>query len=75
MTVTLSDEDYLRLLEAAELDDMLLWCETCGAWIDRNDPRAASTEDYEGCWFGATRDPNYEKSCVREARPGRKQLE
>lgn len=51
----LSVKDYDRLLIAAEGDDMLLWCETCGAWIDRDDPAAAHTEDFDGCWKAATR--------------------
>lgn len=51
--VVLSVEDYDRLLIAAEADDMLLWCETCGAWIDRDDEAAAHTEDFIGCWKAA----------------------
>ena len=53
MPVTLSHEDYLRLLDAAEGDDMLTRCETCDAWLDGDDSRAASIEDFEGCWFAA----------------------
>lgn len=48
--VTIPLADYRRLLEAAECDDRLIWCETCGAWIDHDDPAAASTDDYTGCW-------------------------
>lgn len=42
--------DYDRLLMAAESDDMIVRCETCGAWLDRDDPACAPTEDYAGCW-------------------------
>lgn len=74
MSVTLSDADYLRLLEAAELDDMIAWCETCGAWIDRNDPRLASVEGFDGCWFAATFRERDRGMCLRESRPGKKQF-
>lgn len=42
--------DYERLLMAAESDDMLIWCETCGAWLDSDDEACATTADYRGCW-------------------------
>ena len=47
--------DYRRLLEGAESDDMIVHCETCGAWLDRDDEACASTDDYTGCWKVATR--------------------
>lgn len=48
-------EDYRRLLESTESDGMIVSCETCGAWLDRDDPACASTDDYTGCWKVATR--------------------
>ena len=54
-SVTIPLADYKRLLEAAIADDMIVWCETCGAWLDREDPACASTEDFTGCWKAATR--------------------
>lgn len=49
-TVTIPMADYRRLLQLVEFDDMLVICETCGAWLDRDDPATASTDDYNGCW-------------------------
>lgn len=49
-TVTIPRSDYERLLKAAESDDMIVICETCGAWLDRDDPATATTDDYIGCW-------------------------
>jgi hypothetical protein len=48
--VTIPLADYDRLLQLVELDDMLITCEVCGAWIDRDDPACATVEDFEGCW-------------------------
>lgn len=75
MAVTLSDEDYLRLLTAAEGDDMLVWCERCGAWLDRDDPRASTAGDVEGCWFSVTLREQDKGTCVREQRPGRQDIQ
>ena len=61
--IVLSAEDYERLLEAAEADDMLIWCETCGAWIDRNDEAAAHIEDFHGRWKAATGNPRWGHLC------------
>jgi hypothetical protein len=47
-------DDYKRLLEAAELDDMIVHCETCGAWLDRDDPATCTADDFTGCWKAAT---------------------
>ena len=46
--------DYARLLEAAELDDMIIRCEGCGAWLDRDDPATCTAADVSGCWAYAT---------------------
>lgn len=47
-TVTIPAADYRRLLEASEGDDMIVRCETCGAWLTRDE--AAPVEDFTGCW-------------------------
>ena len=75
VSVTLSDEDYQRLLLAAEADDMIVWCERCGAWLDRDDPRTATSEDIEGCWFSVTLLEEHKNTCVRECRPARQALD
>ena len=49
--VLLSHAEYRRLLIAAEGDDSIIWCERCGAWLDHNDPAAATiVSEYRGCW-------------------------
>lgn len=48
--ITIPLADYKRLLEAAESDDMIVRCETCGAWLDLDDPATAFLDDYTGCW-------------------------
>jgi hypothetical protein len=62
-TVTIPLADYERLLDAASGDDMIVYCETCGAWLDRADPGTATTEAFTGCWKAATRDSKYDKTC------------
>ena len=62
-TVTIPLADYNRLLECAEMDDMIVWCETCGAWIDRNDDACATSDDFNGCWKAATCDSKYDHLC------------
>lgn len=57
-TITIPLSDYKRLLEAAEGDDMIVKCETCGAWLDRDDP-----DDFTGCWKMATRDEKHTHLC------------
>lgn len=59
----ISAEDYDRLLMGAETDDMLVECERCGAWLDREDEAVASTDDYTGCWKSATGRPKDEHLC------------
>lgn len=51
--VTIPLADYERLLRAAEGDDMLVICETCGAWLDRDDPATCTADDFTGCWKAA----------------------
>jgi hypothetical protein len=46
--------DYKRLLEATESDDMIVRCEVCGAWLDRDDPATATLDDFTGCWKAAS---------------------
>jgi hypothetical protein len=53
-TVTIPLADYERLLELVELDDMLVTCEVCGAWLDRDDKGTASVQDFNGCWKAAS---------------------
>ena len=58
--VVLSAADYDRLLMAAEADGMIDWCETCGAWLDRDDVACAHLEEYRGCWKIASADRDTE---------------
>ena len=51
------------MLDAAGLDDLIVWCEVCGAWLDVTDPATASLEDFTGCWKAATRDAKYDHLC------------
>ena len=60
-TVTIPLEDYKRLIDGAGADGMIVFCETCGAWLDREE--AATTEDYTGCWKAATCDSRYDDTC------------
>lgn len=62
-TITIPLADYKRLLDAAADDDMLAWCEVCGAWIDRNDEAYATTDEFTGCWKVATRRKRDEHLC------------
>lgn len=55
-TITLTREEYERLLEAAESDDAIVWCERCGAWMTRDE--AAPVEDVIGCWRWLLDRPN-----------------
>lgn len=59
--MVISQADYRRLVSAAHCDDTIVWCETCGAWLDADE--AASNEDYTGCWKAATHDPKYDGTC------------
>jgi hypothetical protein len=55
--------DYQRLLLAAEADGMIVRCEVCGAWLDRDDPACAVLDDFTGCWKAATLDPANDHLC------------
>jgi len=53
--ITIPAAEYQRLVEAALAgDDMLIRCEKCGAWLDRDEPGTASVDDFSGCWWSAT---------------------
>ena len=62
-TVTIPLADYKRLLEALEGDDMIVRCETCGAWLDRDEEACAITDDFTGCWKAATHSAKYDHLC------------
>lgn len=76
MSVTLSDDEYDRLLESAENDLDLHWCEVCGAWLTSEE--AATVPDFTGCWWeamGGTR-PKDKDTCVRHrGRPKMREAE
>ena len=61
--VTLSATDYQRLLLAAQSDDMIGWCDQCGAWMCRDDPTWVDTEDWRGCMWSATGEERYRGDC------------
>lgn len=71
--MNLADDDYRRLLDAVE--GRVAICEVCGAWLDYDDTRLASLEDFVGCWWGATRREQDRATCVREARAPRPSTE
>lgn len=48
--VTISIDEYKRLLLATECDDMIVICEGCGAWIDRDEPAFCTADEVAGCW-------------------------
>lgn len=53
--VTLTSDEYRRLLAASELDDMIARCDQCGAWMDKDEPAYfASDEDFVSCCKYAT---------------------
>jgi hypothetical protein len=49
--ITITMDEYKRLLESTELDDMIVRCEKCGAWIDKDEPAYFGTDGEEvvGC--------------------------
>lgn len=55
--------DYQRLLNGAADDDMLIFCEVCEAWIDRDDEACASVQDFHGCWKVAAGSKETEHLC------------
>lgn len=62
-TVTIPLSDYKRLLESAESDEMIVWCEVCGAWLDLNEPARATVDDFSGCWKVASDLPRDQAIC------------
>lgn len=67
--VLLTEEEHTRLVESASLDDMLVICEVCGAWLHRDDPACAAVDDFHGCWKMATDDPRYANECRSHRAP------
>lgn len=55
--------DLRSMLTAMEACTDLVWCETCGAWLDYDDEARASTGDFTGCWKAATRNPAWDHLC------------
>jgi len=53
-TVTIPIEDYQRLVEATEWDDMITRCDKCGAWLDQDDPTYTAGDDWTGCLWSLT---------------------
>lgn len=62
-TVTIPLADYRRLLESAQVDDDIEWCEACGAWMGVDDPACVMVDDFRGCWKAATGDSKYDSLC------------
>jgi hypothetical protein len=60
---TLPLADYELLISHAQTSDMIVECEVCGAWLDRDEEAYASTEDFTGCWKAATRDGKWDHLC------------
>lgn len=69
MTIELSDEEYARLLAAAESDDTIVRCEECGAWMSIDEEAYATVDEFRGCWKAATRDPRFDQLCVAHRAP------
>lgn len=55
--------DYQTLVEHAKISENIIECETCGAWLTRDDEATASTEDYHGCWKVAAGEDDNGKNC------------
>ena len=64
--VTITEADYRRLLEAAECDDAIRWCFSCGAWLDHDDPAFTRGGDEEGCVYAMTWDESDKHLCRRD---------
>jgi hypothetical protein len=62
-TVTIPLADYKRLLELTDYDDMIVTCDVCGAWLDRDDPACATIDDFTGCWKVASDRPKDQALC------------
>ena len=61
--VTIPLADYDQLIASSEADDMIVRCETCGAWLHRDEEACASVQDFTGCWKAATHDSKYDHLC------------
>lgn len=61
--ISVRADDLDSMLKAMEADGNLVWCETCGAWLDYDDEALASTEDFTGCWKVATGDSRWDHLC------------
>lgn len=53
-TITIPMSDYKRLVEAAQLDDVLDWCENCGAWLDMEVDATCSDDGVTVCMAAGT---------------------
>lgn len=53
-SITLSIDEYKRLLMASGADDTIVLCEVCGAWMGMEEPVYCTAEDFTGCWKMAT---------------------
>ena len=62
-TFTLPLADYELLISHAKASDCIVECETCGAWLDRDEESCASTEDFTGCWKAATCNGKWDHLC------------
>ena len=56
-----------ELLVASEADDMIVWCEQCGAPMDRGSRHYSSAEDVTLCRFAATMRDDNRHLCRKEA--------
>lgn len=48
--VTISRAEYSRLVSSAMMDDAIVKCDGCGAWIDQNEAAFCAADDVTGCW-------------------------
>ena len=62
-TVKISVEDYQRMRASIEYDPNMVNCDTCGAWLHRDEAACATTDDYTGCWKMATGDSRDDNEC------------
>lgn len=54
-----------RLLVSAGGDDNLRRCSDCGAWFYADETGVCSVDEFEGCWFAATRREQDANTCFR----------
>lgn len=48
------------------MDDMLVTCEVCGAWLTVDE--AATFDDFHGCWYEASGRSGDTSTCSRQTR-------